>query len=476
MYSVFLIDDEELVVKSLMASVDWASHGFSVVGYSLSGAEALEAIAEVNPDVIFTDIRMPGMSGLELIKQLKEASCQALMIVISGYAEFALAQKAINYGAFGYCLKPFDDIEIESFLRKARTVLKERYHQGDLDFLALLESNLLEDKRRLIEVIHSVDINLDSIEGMKVIVSIGTSNMHLMLHNNSISFRIGLEKIAYLVSGNTSLSVQSLYLENIYKIKGIGMSERFHEIGKIKEAIWEAEIYAYQYFVMDNMPEFKTRHNRNATHLLKSLEQAISQNNLESINLALEKLITNYQESELQITDALQVYNQTMKFIYRDESSIDEDYMYSFEQLTATFNHVSDMLKSLQILVLEKCKRRTKGVEQGAGNRTFNAIRSYIDEHFREELTIPLLAKLFNINGNYISQLFKKEIETTFTEYLACLRIEFACKILLSTDLPIGEVAEKSGYSDYFYFSRIFKRMKGITPSAYRNNRNSSLR
>lgn len=471
MYNVFLVDDEELVIKSLIASVDWSSYGFQVAGYALSGIEALERIALIQPDIVFTDIRMPGISGLELIKQLNDASCPALMIVISGYAEFALAQKAINYGAFGYCLKPFDEAEIISFLKKAKGVLQERILHRELDFLAYLESDRSEDRTRLIEVIRSHGIDPEVVSGMKVIVSIGTTKWKSVIPLG-ITFRIGLEKYAYLIPGNSMAPVSMITHENIAAdIKGIGLSNCFSDFNGIRRAIREAEINAYKYFVTGKRLEsiHLTERVAGKENILKGWEDAITKRDVQSVNSALDQLAASFKGGELQIQDALHIFNQTMLFINRDEGEIFEDYIYSFDQLASSFDSVQEMLAYLRELLTEKYKQTRKGGQQHAGNRTFKAICSYIDEHYREELSIPSLSRLFNVNGNYISQLFRKETGSTFTEYVTSRRIEYACEILRNTDLTISEVADKAGYSDYFYFSRIFKRNKGITPSAYRS-------
>ncbi|MGO4374830.1 response regulator, partial [Paenibacillus sp. MCAF20] len=167
MYKVFLVDDEELVIKSLIASVDWEAYGFQVSGYALTGSEAFDEIQAIEPHLVFTDIRMPGISGLELIKQLKDVSSRALVIVLSGYAEFALAQKAINYGAFGYCLKPFDEFEISGFLKKASKLIKDNEKNKDADILEYLETGALEHTERLKKMLLAAGIIPESQEAVR---------------------------------------------------------------------------------------------------------------------------------------------------------------------------------------------------------------------------------------------------------------------------------------------------------------------
>ena len=93
MYKVFIVDDEELVIESLKATVDWKGCGYEVVGYAQSGEEAVEAVKQIQPDVIFSDIRMPGMNGLELKKRLDDAGISAKFIIVSGWRNLLSCRK-----------------------------------------------------------------------------------------------------------------------------------------------------------------------------------------------------------------------------------------------------------------------------------------------------------------------------------------------------------------------------------------------
>ena len=126
MYGVVLIDDEFFVLKSLENRVDWESLGFRILGTAPSAQEGLKLCERVRPELVFTDIKMPGMTGLELMRRLEESFPDMLKVVISGYAEFAYAKEALNLGAIGFCTKPFDDEELCAVLEKARSILEAR--------------------------------------------------------------------------------------------------------------------------------------------------------------------------------------------------------------------------------------------------------------------------------------------------------------------------------------------------------------
>ena len=118
MYTMIVADDERWIRERIALSIDWAKAGIKVAGEAADGEEALALARELKPDIIVTDIRMPGISGLDLIKQLHRAGIRAKIIIISGYSDFNYAQKAIKLGVSDYILKPVENPELVSVVKK----------------------------------------------------------------------------------------------------------------------------------------------------------------------------------------------------------------------------------------------------------------------------------------------------------------------------------------------------------------------
>lgn len=114
MYQILLVDDEKYISKGLESGVDWESLNIDTIYTAQNAEAALGIIRERRPDVVVTDIRMPGMSGLELIKTAKEEYPEIPFVILSGYPDFAYAQKALQYGVFRYLLKPFDLLSLRN--------------------------------------------------------------------------------------------------------------------------------------------------------------------------------------------------------------------------------------------------------------------------------------------------------------------------------------------------------------------------
>jgi len=127
-YKVWLADDERWILESLKRMMDWADHGYEIIGESYNGLDAYEQISQHRPDVAFIDIRMPGLSGIELIRKLHEDELGIHFVIASGYAEFEYAKQAMSYGTAGYCLKPFNIDEIAQVLLSLKHRLQRESH------------------------------------------------------------------------------------------------------------------------------------------------------------------------------------------------------------------------------------------------------------------------------------------------------------------------------------------------------------
>lgn len=126
MYRAFMCDDEMWILLSLKNLIDWQEEGFFICGEATDGIKAWERIRNLQPDLIFSDIRMPGMDGIELVKKVREEGIQAEIIIISGYSEFQYAKAAIQYGCSDYLLKPIDEEELLDCIRRVRQRLDEK--------------------------------------------------------------------------------------------------------------------------------------------------------------------------------------------------------------------------------------------------------------------------------------------------------------------------------------------------------------
>ncbi|GMK48623.1 putative two-component sensor response regulator [Paenibacillus glycanilyticus] len=471
MHKVLIVDDESWVLESLKDLVDWARYGFEVAGQANNGADALEAMRKIRPDVVFTDIRMPEMSGLELIQRGRSVGFPVHFVVVSGYAEFAYAQKAMSYGAVAYCLKPFDEPEISGVLIKLGKLLDAAKGTADSPLVQLLEEPSEDARAKLQGELERIGIGDWATAGIVPVVSVGQGELS-GLRGPSIRLKMGPSKTAYLLGAAKAEELASGWREQFPPdLSGIGIGAGITDLSEVRSAIAGADMLAHQFFlsgkrgVYEHRPYKENELNRR----MSELSDAIGAAGMPAIDAAFRHIAELFREDALSIRHAFRVYNMTISFLFKLGQT--EETLYSYEQLVQSFRDVFDMLGELQALVVRHC-RGGETPPPETKNRTFNQILQYVTDHFREELSLQGLSEQFFMNPSYISQLFKKEVGETFVGYISQLRIAHACKLLDEEEhYSIHEIAEKIGYNDYFYFARLFKKMTGKTPTQYRGER-----
>lgn len=472
MYNVLIVDDELLVINSLRNRISWNDLGFEVIGDARNGIAAYEKILQLRPDIVFTDIRMAGMNGLELIQKVNELSLNLQFIVISGYAEFAYAQNALKFGALDYCLKPFDENEIKGILKKAKAVLDKSKASYENQLLTLLEDDSAEGQVLKLEILKTLGFEHDEGNEFLVIATIGAAGLDLPKRFKNIKFKIGSNKNIYLIEHDPFILERMDYIGIIpQNVKGIGISKIHHSINTINEAIDEACIAASQFFMIGNniIYEYSNSGLEGFDSVMKEFRNALFARDVASINKFLDLIGIYFMEGSFNIKHALKVYNVFLYMIGGVNTGKYENSLETYEQLTSLFFNVQEMLSYLKKLLMENENLEHFTVAANVGNDTYKRILQYININYCNDISVQSIANKFLVNPNYISQLFKKENGETFTEYLTGLRVKCACNMLRAAHVPVYEIAERVGYNDYFHFAKVFKRITGKTPTAYRD-------
>lgn len=468
MYKIVLVDDEKLVLKSLKGSIDWETYGFEVIGTALSAEEALEMIRMKKPDVVFTDIRMPQICGLELLQMIKEAYPDIICMIISGYAEFAYIQKAIKLDAVGYCLKPFDYDEITGYLKKIKSKLDSRNKAQNTKRIPLeyLDIRSKDAKQRLKDFFEKKDIFLER-DKIKILYLLGQTEELLELSEDVLAYsNVGYEKYIVLLFETCEQEFIEILINHkklTSKKISVGVSRSIDNVEQVGKRVQDARKLAYQFFcqpekyVFDTMPDDRKvslipqlypGNKQDAGRIagsIKELRMAFAEGQL-SIDAGI--LLRNFMETWTE-----EKINQSLQEVIWDYDTLCQEYENADHLLT----YFSDQLWALREEDVNKIT-----------NQTFAGMRDYVKEHFREHITVADISLKFHINSCYVSRLFKKEMGKTLTDFLTELRIENACRMLVDSGVSINEIAELSGFSDYFYFARVFRKVMHCTPSEYR--------
>jgi len=470
MYKVFIADDEKAIIRGLKSSINWNELGFQIAGEADNGIDAYEKILEIKPDVVFTDIRMPGMNGLELIKKVSEFSQDILFVVISGYAEFAYAQKAVKYGVLGYCLKPFDEDEIAGILNKARSVLGKQISSMKMELISLIEDGSIESQQRIEKIMNAAGLELSDSKGLLAVVVIGREEPVIFNDAAYINLKIGKNTYLYLVQDFSLRNIADYMSDDMLEcVKGVGVSKTYYSVESISDAIDEAFVAANQYFMTGKKgiyfyQKYDKDELRNAFF---QLEDAIIKRDLNMVRNSLDNAEAVLSKGVYNIKHAFQIYNIFMHTFYTMHPEKYDNYIYDYEKLTSYFGGIHDMFEYLNGLIDDYAGINIEYQFTEVKSEIFKSILLYINENFCKDICLQAIAEKFCINSSYISQLFKKHTGETFTEYIGNLRLNYACNLLKTTALNVNEVAEKVGFNDYYYFTKVFKKMIADRPPLF---------
>lgn len=454
MYKVLLADDEQSILDSMLHHIPWQQHGLEVVYTATNGQQAYDYLLSTPPDIAILDIRMSGYSGLELSRLIAQKKLKTQVIIVSGYAEFSYAQKAIQYGVMGYCLKPVEYEEINSLLLKAVHNLKQGSHNVTTDdFLDALENNDIRNINRYLQERHYVRDNY------YLAATICDTALQIP---DALSFRIGSSQYGYL--SDTPLTAEAF--SGQAQVTGIGIYPEPATVDSLGSTFHRCLAMAYQYFIEPGCRLCNWYHEFHSLPLTAQLKNAVSFSEKERLEQLLTQLITEGYYRLYSIHSAQQIYN----LVISNQNLVGESqdyYIYNYRQLVHEYDSFQCMIESLIQIV--NASSETDREQVDLSNSYFLKIIKYINTYYSENISLKDVAKVVNLNPNYISQVFKKSAGTTFSHYLTNLRITQAKKLLTTTSISINEISMQSGFNDYFYFLKTFKKYTGKTPSEYRN-------
>lgn len=474
MYSVVIIDDEKLVINSLALGFDWQETNFEIVETFQSSIEARKKIPLIKPDLVLCDIKMPYLSGLELMEQIKKELPLTQFIFVTGYEDFSYAKEAIRLGAAGYIVKPIEDEELLENLCQIEKALveKEKRFATVFEYATLIgEEKNVNAFKELLE--NTIQITFPCIFASSI-NSLG-SELKEKLH--FYEWKMDGDLYFYVIPEPDQIEkheIEKRIKKLLIKKEILGFKYVYmRDWNGFTEALSSLSKEVYEFFLspMDILENFEIELNTNQKKpdFLTALEQAYCDNASKDFIDLLSRSDEWYQPSERTIDGTLKVYCLTMKLLNRMNN---EEFHYSSHispQILMQYDNFNQLISKLQEMCYESMvsKKDTVYIKQ-IKNDTFKYILNYINQNYTNEISFAEISKLFSINPSYLSQIFKRELGITFTQYLTDTRIEYAKELLLTTGLTISEISEKVGFKQYIYFSKVFKKSVGVSPSSYR--------
>ncbi len=472
MYKVILIDDEKWILESLKGTVDWGAMGFEIAATAANGPEGLERILSSRPDVALVDIRMPGMNGLELIGKAKETGVSTKFVIASGYADFEYAKQALVYGAVGYCLKPFEKDDIAETMTSVKHMLDDERKAALNELMVLLLDGDDASSEPLRNSLLRAGFDWDEERGACILVMKGPRNGLFPERFGGVPLRIGSGRTAFVLQGDRRDEViRNLQAPLPEQLSSAGLSERFYDIRRIREHIEASRVASFVEFTRGVRELGIADRGLEAPldpEAMGMLFQAIQRKDLDAVRLGFERLESRFRAGEYDIRHARRLYRAVLTAVYPLTANHGESDPMEDDHLADAYRNVFDMMRGCMEWIAESFVHPMPDEGDGSGKANVRLIAEYIREHAQENISIQGIAKHFYLHPNYVSALLKKELQINFTKYVTELRMKRACELLRSSSLSVGDIAERSGYRDYFYFAKLFKKHTGKTPTEFR--------
>ncbi len=531
MYKLLIVDDEPWLRKRLLLTIDWQSMGITELFEAEDGLKAFNLAVKHEPDIIITDIEMPGLSGIDLMQTLNESALFPQIILISGYNEFEYARSAVKFGAIDYLLKPVAEDELKKTVTKCIATLEQNRYNKEIRDLLADSSSLLREKIYIDLLQGKLDFNKVPEARLNElgVTFLSNSAMCIIAHSHPASHKLSEnnveETLANLTINKTIKDLLSCCLvevldfwiddANVYLVFSDLSENEFKAcvlkaLNDAKKQIYElhsdriaygtgsiahklAELSASyrkarysinlcrskQHTVYDEEVETKTNDFQIVydEYNLKSLIASLKSGDADEASKLLTELINEFLDQTAGTPSSLQIklmYINVLNSLFKGclpFLPVSEDIIkicVDYIDGSTSFHTAEKMHSHLQSLL----SILTKQYHDFFGTKRhwlIDKILKYIDSNYASPLSMRDVAANFYLNPSYFCKLFKEETGVTFTTYLMNKRVENAKSLMSETSMKLYDVASAVGYTNVQYFSTVFKEVEGITPSQFRS-------
>ncbi|MFI5367794.1 MAG: response regulator [Spirochaetia bacterium] len=498
-YTISIVDDEPRVRKGLAKLIGSRGEAWKVSKLFSSGHAALEAARAERMDVILADIRMPGVDGLELANALRAASPDTVVVIMSGYKEFDYARRAMKVGVLDFIVKPIEEEELFAVLDRARAEVDRRKSARliaaparDLEALkdallaeALASASPAEAGAKLCElldmqlgkfVILNVQILPPAPHNGAPLPSRAVLESALWPEAHLFSFH---EQFVVLVPGALRQAEEiASRLSTLLGTRGrIGASNENKGCARINAGFEQSMLalrpgYYDQGKAVAFYEPWTARAVPYSTPAQDKLVACLVTGNRDAAEACARDFLAPLRQAQV----PLHLLEEHVGAVTRHVLDVLSTVLPDHDELQKTALSVIPVLKHGWFDALEAHFVGVVGalavkVEQANQNRLGRAVRRavhFIEENYGRDIPLEEVAKSVGLSPSYFSSSFKRETGKNVVEYITEFRVEKAIELLCTTNLNTSEVAYSVGFNDPKYFTRIFKRSVGVTPSLYR--------
>lgn len=495
MLKIIIADDERVTRETISSLINWNEYGIELSGLCSNGIEAYDMILDVSPDIVITDIRMPGISGLELIGRISQTDLDTQFILLSGYGEFEYAKEAMQYGVRHYLLKPINEQQIIDAVQKSVQDCYEKQQTRQVKDSQFLPANhmrhnvissIINDslylEKPLEEIIRTYEPYMDF-----HFTPYRLFYLHFLEQDNLEWFLGKLRE--YWVQHLSQVSIYGVYVKNTYlmfcrdhtfndeklmsflgglRLAGQSVSqelrsETYPDLQKLLTVILE-KIRRYSvFYYINNFHALCTCNYTATTQEMEALYHSYNDGSPQA-GEQLRELFSDVTDIRFLRQLASSLFLKLTLNNPNLSSTALTDWLVRAEKL--------DDMTALKDTVLEKLDELLSCLpNSGSPSNMTQQICGYVEEHLENpNLTLKFIAEQYlYMNVDYVSRKFQKETGIRFSNYLADTRIKKAREYIETNRTDrIQDIAERVGFGNNpQYFSQLFKKKTGMTPSTY---------
>jgi two-component system response regulator YesN len=524
---VFLVDDEVGMLNGIKKSVPWEREGLEVVGDALNGQQAYPLIKQKKPDILITDIHMPLMDGLCLSRLVKNELPQTKILALSDLHEFQYIQSAISIGITDFLAKPVNSAELLDAVRNAAgDVEREKKERQKLEsFRKNTEENRAVRRYKLIHAAISGRMRRAELlrEGEKLGIDFSGTEYAVLLFKtmsrlynaecrraaeeaadrirkstealgNILSIDRGGDGWVFIAKGNKDIRADEVLAQcSKTLIQSLGSNPSVEFFGGIGRTVTSVEDIPYSY--QDADKAFAGRYFQELNQIVPLVEEEGCDTHLLILSDESRRSLDNFMNKGLcEETDdfieryfgflgkdkcksrllsqyiTLDIFFRVKAFLDKIGLGIDCLSMEARDINTAAGeNNSLRMAKAyLKKLLREVVDLRDEQSGKKYGFSVRSSLEFIEENYYRNDLSLNMIAAHLKLSPGYFSSLFHEKVGKTFVEYLTYVRMENAKKLLRTTNKKLSIIGYEVGYQDNHYFSYLFKKTEGCTPTEYR--------
>mgnify|MGYP002649727471 FL=1 len=526
LYNILLVDDETDVLEA-MKKIDWEALGFCLAGTAENGQEALEMAEQLHVDVVMTDIKMPYMDGLTLCKKLKENYRNIKVVIYSGFDDFEFAREAVHLEAEEYLLKPVSAGDMEAAFSKVRKKLDQEYDEyRNLNRLSeyyrkslpamreqlvmgVLEGRIAGERARA--MMETYEICLDS--PFYVVAALYMDvNPREEQPQPAQLFTLSLKDMVQDYLKNRTRFFSTAFLDQVIVIFMLDEREEIDQVlyhldqickmgfrvlkSSVTAAVgqicantdalhtsYEEAVNAMEYrsilgsgqvLYINDIEPCSEENILVTEHEFQNLVHAVKLGNRDETNAAIAQIMDSIRKERISPGQYqllfMELLSELMKIgrAYKlHPNQIFGEHAGSWQELyrMVTVDELEGWLQE----VCTNLRHVLRHERRDSAARLTEQAKAYIEEHYKEsDLSADSLCRCLNVSAAYFSTIFKREVGMSFVAYLTKIRLEHALELLRTTEDKTYIIASRVGYMEPNYFSYVFKKQYGISPSKYR--------